>query len=130
MRATRGAAGRRAAVRSASSSRSYGWRRRRRRRLLSRPPPAAAVRAADPSLQPHRLAEALLHDLVGAAADRAQARVARHALDLVLAHVAGAAVELQAGVDDVECGALGGELGHGHLAGGVLTVREAPERVV
>ena len=57
-------------------------------------------------------------------------RVARHALDLVLAHVARPAVQLQAGVHDVEGGALGGELGHRDLAHGVLAGGEAPQRVV
>ena len=44
---------------------------------------------------PQLLAEDLLHDLVGAAADRAQAGVPHGALDLVLLHVAGAAVDLE-----------------------------------
>src|SRR6478735_5895147 len=47
-------------------------------------------------LEPHELAQDLLHDLVGAAADRPEAGVAGHALDAVLAHVARAAVQLQA----------------------------------
>src|SRR4051812_21905431 len=77
------------------------------------------------------LGEDLAHDLVGAAADRAQPRVAGHALDLVLLHVAGAAVDLQAGVHDVEAGALRGELGHRDLLDGVALGRhEAPQRVV
>src|SRR5829696_4243529 len=42
-------------------------------------------------LQPHRLADDLFHDLVGAAADRAQAGVADGSLDAVLTHVAVAA---------------------------------------
>src|ERR1044071_2102301 len=54
------------------------------------------------------LGEDHTHDRVRAAADRAQARVAGHALDLVLLHVARAAVELQARVHDVEARALGG----------------------
>src|SRR5690242_3576424 len=39
------------------------------------------------------LAQDLLHDLVGPTADRTEACVARHALDLVLLHVARAAVD-------------------------------------
>src|SRR4051794_1494286 len=66
------------------------------------------------------LAQDLLHDLVGPAADRAQARVARHALDLVLLHVAGAAMDLQAGVHDVEARPLRDELGHRDLLHRVL----------
>jgi Bacterial regulatory proteins, lacI family len=41
------------------------------------------------------------HDLVGAGADPVQAQVAPHALDPVLLHVAGAAVDLQALVGDL-----------------------------
>ena len=70
------------------------------------------------------------HDLVGAAADRAQARVARGALDPVLDHVAGAAVDLQARVGDVERGALREELRLGHLAQRVLAADEEAQRVV
>ena len=53
-------------------------------------------------LEPELAAEDLLHDLVGAAADRAEAGVADGALDPVLAHVAVAAVDLQALVGDLE----------------------------
>src|SRR5207248_11275044 len=56
-------------------------------------------------LQAERAAEYLAHDLVAAAADRAQARVARRPLDPVLAHVARAAVDLQAGVHPLQRGA-------------------------
>src|SRR5690606_79142 len=45
-------------------------------------------------LEPHRLAEALLHDLVGAAADRAEAGVAEGAFDAELGYVAVAAEDL------------------------------------
>ena len=51
-------------------------------------------------LQPHRAADDLLHDLVGAAVDARHARVGVRARDRVLEHVAVAAVQLQAAVDD------------------------------
>src|SRR3954469_13328194 len=81
-------------------------------------------------LEPDDLREDLAHDLVGAAADRAEAGVAGGALDVVLDHVAGAAVHLQAVVDQLVGVALGDELGHGHLLGDVLAGDEAAERVV
>ena len=70
--------------------------------------PVADLRAllAEPQLPP----ENLLHDLVGPAADRAEAQVARHALDLVLLHVAGAAVDLERLVGNLEGRALADSL--------------------
>src|SRR4051812_48512889 len=53
-------------------------------------------------LEPDDLGEDLAHDLVGAAADGAEAGVSGGALEVVLDHVAGAAVHLQAVVDQVE----------------------------
>src|SRR5262249_21448909 len=58
--------------------------------LTGAPPPPARSSEADPA------AEDLLHHLVGAAADRAEPRVAQRALDPVLAHVAVPTVDLQA----------------------------------
>src|SRR4051812_42710492 len=55
----------------------------------SRPGPQAPQNPLQPQLAP----DDLLHDLVGAASDRPQAGVAQGPLDLVLAHVAVAAVE-------------------------------------
>src|SRR5947209_20625944 len=53
-------------------------------------------------LQAERAPEDLLHDLVGAAADRPEPRVSRRPLDAVLGHVSGAAVDLEAPVDHIE----------------------------
>src|SRR4051812_25925208 len=92
----------------------------RRMPWLHPPPRGGSSRARRSRLETHHLAQDLLHDLVGAAADGSEARVARHPLDLVLAHVPRAAVQLQAGVHHLEGGALGGELGHRHLAHGLL----------
>src|SRR3954468_2929758 len=86
--------------------------------------------AADSPLQRQGAAEDLAPDLGGAAADGAERGVARHALELDLLEVTGAAVQLQAGVDDVEGRALGQELGHRHLADDVLAGAEAAQRVV
>src|SRR2546423_1773419 len=77
-----------------------------------------------------RAPEDLAHDLVAAAADRPQARVARGALDPVLAHVAGAAVDLQAGVHQLEARSLGEQLGHRDLADRLLARDEAAQGVV
>ena len=62
------------------------------------------------SLQPQLLPQDLLHHLVGAAADRAQAGVAHRSLDLVLLHVAGAAVDLEGVVGHLVGGALASSL--------------------
>src|SRR4051812_22180871 len=62
-------------------------------------------------LEPELPSEDLLHDLVGAAADRAQAQVARRALDAVLLHVARAAHDLDRVVGLAESVALRLELG-------------------
>ena len=75
--------------------------------------------------EPQLLAQDLLHDLVGAAADGAEAGIADGALDAVLAHVAVAPVDLQALVGDLEQGALGVELRDGHVADDVLPGCEA-----
>src|SRR5436309_14439483 len=108
----------------ASAANASGARRRRMCMPVVHPPRSGG------SLQAERLAEDLAHDLVRAAPDRAEARVARHALDLVLLHVAGAAVDLQRLVGDVEAVALGLQLRHRHLAQRVLALVEATERVV
>src|SRR5438552_2096082 len=104
----------------ASAANASGARRRRMCMPVVHPPRSGG------SLQAERLAEDLAHDLVRAAADRAEARVARHALDLVLLHVAGAAVDLQARVHHVEAGPLRDQLGHRDLLDGVLAAGEAP----
>src|ERR1700694_2674936 len=70
------------------------------------------------------------HDLVAAAADRTEAGGASRALDPVLAHVAGAAVDLKAVVHQLERGALRQELGHRHLADRLLARDEAAQSVV
>src|SRR6185295_11753449 len=119
-----------AAVGSARAARAA---RMRARRMSPVHPPRGGGsdrRTRASLLEAHDLAEDLLHDLVGAASDRSEPRVARHALDLVLAHVARAAVQLQTGVHDLEGRALGGELGHRHLAHGVLARGEAAQRVI
>ena len=59
-----------------------------------------------------------------------EARVARGALDPVLVHVAGAAVDLQARVHQLEGGALGQQLGHRDLLQRFLAGDEAAQRVV
>src|SRR5512138_2692589 len=95
--------------------------------------PSRAAPCGSPSaagLEAQRLAQDLLHDLVRAPADRAEAGVPGRALDVVLAHVAGAAVDLQAGVHQIERRALGGQLGHRHLADRVGALDEEPQRVV
>src|ERR1700722_17966210 len=74
------------------------------------------------SSERERAAEDLAHDLVAAAADRAKASVARRALDPVLAHVARAAVDLQALVHQLERRALGDQLGHRHLRDRLLAL--------
>ena len=66
--------------------------------------------AAQPGLQPVAAADHLEHDLVGAGADPVQAAVAVGALDLVLLHVAVAAVDLDALVRDVADQPRGEEL--------------------
>src|SRR3954469_3758205 len=72
------------------------------------------------------LANDLEHDLVGAGADPVQAQVAPHALDVVLLHVAGSAVDLDALVGDLAGDPRGVELRHRDLAHRVLAVREPP----
>src|SRR3954454_9656293 len=102
----------------------------RRMPWLHPPPGGGSSRARRSRLETHHLAEDLLHDLVGAAPDGPEARVARHSLDLVLAHVLRAPVQLQAGVHHLEGGGLGGELRHRHLAPGILAGVEEAQRVV
>src|SRR3712207_1721324 len=77
-------------------------------------------------LQAVRAADDLEHDLVGARADAVQAQVAPGALHAVLAHVAGAPVDLQALVGDLAGDARREQLGHRDLAHRVLAVGEAP----
>src|SRR5512139_3320596 len=72
-------------------------------------------------LQAHVLRDDRLHDLAGAAVDAVDAVVRVQAGDRVLVHVAVAAVQLEAAVDDA-VGDLGAEqLGTGGLGGGELT---------
>src|SRR6266511_5803141 len=78
------------------------------------------------TLQTQLSAEDLLHHLVRAPADRAQAGVADGALDAVLPHVAVAAVDLKALVGDLQQGALREELGHRDLANRVVAFGEEP----
>src|SRR3954449_3737316 len=61
---------------------------------------------------PVRLADDVEQDLVGAGADPVQADVAVDARDVVLVHVARAAVDLHALVGDLGCDLGGVELGH------------------
>ena len=82
------------------------------------------------TLQAQSAAEDLLHDLVGAAADRAEAGVAQRALDPVLAHVAVAAEDLHALVGDLDAGALGEQLRLRDLGDRVLAGDEAAQGVV
>src|SRR4051812_11311036 len=82
------------------------------------------------ALQPQLLRQDLAHDLVGAAANRPEAGVARRALDPVLLHVAGAAEDLERLVGHLEHVALGDELGHRHLFGRVDSVDEQAQPVV
>src|SRR5690242_9199983 len=74
-------------------------------------------------LTSHSLRDFLEHHLGGAAADGVHARVARHALDGRLAHVAHAAMELQAVVHHLvdELAAVG--LHHRHFLHAVLALR-------
>src|SRR3954453_21448055 len=66
------------------------------------------------------------HDLVGPGADAVQAHVAPDALDPVLAHVAGAAVDLDALVGDLHGDPRRVQLRHRDLAHRVLAVVEPP----
>src|SRR5262249_50887210 len=77
-------------------------------------------------LEPVRAADDVEHDLVGARADPVQAHVAPHALDAVLLHVAGAAVDLDALVGDLDRDPRGVQLRHRDLADRVLAVLEPP----
>src|SRR5271166_1736851 len=97
-----------------------------------RPKRERAAPAGEPAgaLQSERAPEDLAHDLVAAAADRPQARVAGGALDEVLAHVAGAAMDLQAVVHQLEGGPLGEQLGHRDLLQGLLAGDEAAQCVI
>src|SRR5690606_5631555 len=72
------------------------------------------------TLQTHVLGDDRLHDLAGAAVDAVDPVVRVQAGDRVLVHVAVAAVQLEAAVDDA-VGDLGAEqLGAGGLGGGEL----------
>src|SRR5260370_35493007 len=66
------------------------------------------------------------HDLVGAGADAVQPHVAPHALDAVLLHVSGAAVDLDALVGHLHGDPGGVQLRHRDLAYRVLAVVEPP----
>ena len=63
-------------------------------------------------MRAHQLGDDLQHDLVGAAADRAEAAVAVAARHRTVPEVAGAAPVLQAGVRDLAAQAAGLQLGH------------------
>src|SRR3954447_12042938 len=91
------------------------------------PPPKLGPRA---TLQAVRAPDDIEHDLVGAGADAVEPQVAPDALDAVLLHVAGAAVDLQALVGDLDRDPRRVELRHRDLAHRVLAVREAPGRRV
>src|SRR5690349_20956870 len=103
----------------------------------SRQGPGGACRPATGSLwslparlQPVRAPDDLEHDLVRARADAVEAQVAPGALDPVLLHVAGAAVDLQALVGDLDGDPRGVELGDRDVAHRVLAVLHAPGGVV
>src|SRR5437764_3522464 len=76
--------------------------------------------------QPVRPPDHVEHYLVGPGSDPVQPQVAPGALDAVLLHVAGAAVDLDALVGDLDGHPRGVQLGHRDLAHGVLAVLEAP----
>src|SRR5262249_15921795 len=76
------------------------------------------------------LREDLAHDLAGPAADRDEAKVAPRAGDVVLVHVAVAAVEVEAAVRDLVRELARDELGHGDLADALdLAVDEVTREV-
>src|SRR5918997_4852945 len=81
-------------------------------------------------LEPVGAPDHVEHDLVGLRADAVEPHVAPRPLDAVLAHVPGAAVDLQALVRHLARHARGIQLGHRDLAHGVLAVHEAPGRRV
>src|SRR5438477_1397421 len=68
------------------------------------------------------------HYLVGPGSDPVQPQVAPGALDAVLLHVAGAAVDLDALVGHLDGDPRGVQLGHRDLPYGVLAVLEPPRR--
>src|SRR5215213_7611467 len=70
------------------------------------------------------------HDLVRPRADAVEPQVPPRALDAVLLHVAGAAVDLDALVRYLDGDPRRVQLGHRDLAHGVLAVLEAPGRRV
>src|SRR4051794_8834952 len=77
-------------------------------------------------LEPVRAPDDVEHDLVGAGADAVEAQVAPRALDAVLLHVAGTAVDLDALVGHLDRDASREQLGHRDLAHGIVAVVEAP----
>src|SRR5437763_7321831 len=79
------------------------------------------ARARGGMSKPELAPDDLAHDLVAAAADRAQARVPQRALDLVFTHVAVAAEQLDDVVRGAQAVALGEQLGHRRLAQRVLS---------
>src|SRR5436190_9003631 len=81
---------------------------------------------ATSALQAVRTADDVEHDLVRTGTDPIQAHVAPDPLDSVLLHVAGAAVDLDALVGDLDRDARSVQLGHRDLADGVLAVLVAP----
>src|SRR5205807_2932951 len=100
------------------------------RRAIDRDPTRVAAPKATRAggLQAVRAADHVEHDLVRARADPVEAHVAPRALDSVLLHVSGAAVDLDALVAHLAGNARGMQLGHRDLAHRVLAVREAPSR--
>src|SRR3954452_2287104 len=103
-----------------SRSRSTTWK-----------PPASEARAArraarEAVSEPVRAPDEIEHDLVRAGPDAVETQVAPDSLDPVLAHVAGAAVDLDALVGDLDGDPRGVELGHRDLAHGVFAVRMTP----
>src|SRR5829696_4482641 len=77
-------------------------------------------------LEPVRAPDHLEHDLVGAGPDPVEPHVAPHALDAVLLHVAGPAVDLEALVAHPAGHPRGEDLRHRDLAHRVLAVAEPP----
>src|SRR3954453_6911010 len=79
-------------------------------------------RTGSATLQPVRPPDDVEHDLVGSGPDPVQPEVAPGALDAVLAHVAGAAVDLQALVGHLAAHLRGVQLGHRDLAHLIINI--------
>src|SRR3954470_12711624 len=98
--------------------------------LSSRTPMARHDSPWSDYLQSVRASDHVEHDLVGAGADPVQAQIAPRALDLVLAHVARPAVDLQAFVGHLAAHLGGVELGHRDPPRGFPAVGDPPRRRV